>query len=433
MRPGRDKIIMISIHGYVSAAPELGKPDTGGQVVYVLEIARCLGRMGFEVDILTRRFEDQPAVDVVQDGVRVVRIPCGGVEFIPKETIHECLDQWVENAYPYLRKQVKGIAFINSHYWDAGVAGMQLAECLSLPHLHTPHSLGVWKRENMPGKEEEKEQRYNFRHRIMEERRIYQQSQALIATTPQQKEILLASEYSTPEARIRVIPPGYDDTRFFAVSEPTRQAIKRELGMEGKIVLALGRTARNKGYDLLVRSMAPVFERVPDARLLLAVGSTQPTESEEAIIAELRQIAKQSGFADRVMIQDYIPDDRLADYYRAADVFALSSRYEPVGMTAIEAMASGIPTVITTQGGLWDQVTWGVEAVYANPNDPDAFGHAITQILSYPALAAQLAENGAKKARSSFTWTGITQQIVNLAEETRSSANFPVNPAPIMK
>jgi mannosylfructose-phosphate synthase len=146
------------------------------------------------------------------------------------------------------------------------------------------------------------------------------------------------------------------------------------------------------------------------------------------LLDELKHIAKQTGFADRVMLRDYIPDDRLADYYRAADVFALSSRYEPFGMTAVEAMASGVPTVITTEGGLWDQVTWGVEAVYANPNDPDAFGHAITQILAYPQVASQLSDNGAKKARSCFTWTSISQQIVNFADEASPRAGFRVAP-----
>ncbi|HMP07873.1 MAG TPA: glycosyltransferase, partial [Lacipirellulaceae bacterium] len=70
---------------------------------------------------------------------------------------------------------------------------------------------------------------------------------------------------------------------------------------------------------------------------------------------------------ERVMFRDYIADDDLADYYRAADVFCLCSRYEPFGMTAVEAMACGTPTVVTTEGGLWEHLTWGLEAIYANP------------------------------------------------------------------
>jgi mannosylfructose-phosphate synthase len=100
-------------------------------------------------------------------------------------------------------------------------------------------------------------------------------------------------------------------------------------------------------------------------------------------------------------------------------VFALSSRYEPFGMTAIEAMACGTPTVVTTEGGLCEQVAWGIEALYANPFDPEAFGHTIASVLQHAPVAAQLAKFGPRKARSSFTWTGIAQQLISSLETRR--------------
>src|SRR5882757_498739 len=54
------RIAMVSTHGYVAAQPPLGAADTGGQVVYVIELSKKLAQLGFEVDIWTRRFEDQP-------------------------------------------------------------------------------------------------------------------------------------------------------------------------------------------------------------------------------------------------------------------------------------------------------------------------------------------------------------------------------------
>ena len=75
-------ILMLSIHGYVAAEPELGKPDTGGQVVYVLELANRFSRLGVKVDLVTRGFEDQPEFDLVNENFRVWRIPFGGDEFI---------------------------------------------------------------------------------------------------------------------------------------------------------------------------------------------------------------------------------------------------------------------------------------------------------------------------------------------------------------
>ncbi len=421
-----DRIMMISTHGYVAAEPEFGKPDTGGQVVYVLELAKCLARMGYHVDILTRQFEDQPASESVARRVRLLRFPCGGGQFVPKETLCESIPEWVTSVSRFIRSKNLDYALINSHYWDAGLAGQALANELNTPHFHTPHSIGAWKRDNMDGDPEELERKYNFRHRIREEKVVYDECDHLIATTPAQRQILESGEYDVPPNKIATIPPGYDDRRFFPVSLATRSALKQELDLEGRIVLALGRVAKNKGYDLLIQAMPSVCKRVDDARLLLAVGSTEPDESEIDYVNGLRRLAAELGIADRVLFRDYIPDDWLADFYRAADVFALSSRYEPFGMTAVEAMACGTPTVVTTEGGLWEQVTWGLEALYANPFDPEAFGHAMAAVLQHGEVRDQLAKFGSQKARAQFTWTGIAQQLLKLVERdtclTRGSA-----------
>lgn len=414
------RIMMISTHGYVSTEPEFGKPDTGGQVVYVLELSKHLARMGYRVDIATRRFENQPAVEQVAPRVRVIRFPCGGRKFIPKETLCEHIPEWVTNAKRHIKSKKLRYAFINSHYWDAGIAGQALANQLGIPHMHTPHSIGAWKRDNMDGDAETLEKTYNFKKRIREEKVIYDECDIVLATTPQQRDILKASEYDVPTEKIQVVPPGYDDTRFFPVSTASRLALKRDLGIEGPIVLALGRVAQNKGYDLLIRAMQPVFERVPNAQLLLAIGSTEPNKFEIEYVEGLRKLARDLGIEERVLFHDYIPDDQLPDYYRAADVFTLSSRYEPFGMTAVEAMACGTPTVITTEGGLWEQVVWGLEAISANPFDPQAYGHAVCSILQNPRVAAQLAKYGSHKARAHFTWTGVAQQVLRLLQ---SAAN----------
>lgn len=406
------RIMMISTHGYVGPEPEFGKPDTGGQVVFVLELSKCLARMGYQVDILTRQFENQPAEEEVAPRVRLLRFPCGGDDFIPKETLCDSIPEWVENASRYLKQEALQYDLINSHYWDAGIAGQALANRHNIPHFHTPHSIGSWKRDNMDGTPEELETKYNFNKRIREEKVVYDECQVVVATTPAQRDILVGDHYDVPPEKICVIPPGYDDRRFYPVSRATRLALKQELGLEGKTILAVGRMAKNKGYDLLLRSMPPVFERVDNAKLMLAIGSTEPDESEIDQINGLKRLADELGISNRVVFHDYITDEQLPDYYRAADLFALSSRYEPFGMTAVEAMACGTPAVVTTEGGLWEQITWGLEALSANPFDPPAFGHAIAAVLSYPQISNQLAKFGSQKARAKFTWTGIAHQLL---------------------
>ena len=179
---------MVSTHGYVAGVPPLGAADTGGQVVYVLELSKKLAQLGFAVDIWTRQFEDQPPIDIVNERVRVIRIPCGGREFIPKEYLVEHLAEWAENALRYIKAHDLTYRFFNSHYWDAGYATQRLADALDVPHIHTPHSLGLWKKQLMetdfPEDAANFDKKYNFSERIRQETHLYRACDAVIATTP---------------------------------------------------------------------------------------------------------------------------------------------------------------------------------------------------------------------------------------------------------
>ena len=412
------RIAMVSTHGYVAAHPPLGAADTGGQVVYVLELSKKLAQLGFEVDVWTRRFEDQPEVEPVAEHVRILRMPCGGPQFIPKEYLAHSLPEWTDRALAFIRKHGLRYQFINSHYWDAGVAGKLLSEALDVPHVHTPHSLGRWKKAQMegdyPGDEVAFERQYNFTERIRAESELHATSSMVVATTPPQLDLLM--EYGAPAGRCRMIPPGYDDLRFFPVGEASREGLRQRLGFSGTVVLALGRLARNKGYDLLLEGFAVLARRHSEAVLHLAVGGSSATDLEATLLEELRIQAANLGLADRVRFGDFIPDEALADYYRAADLFVLSSRYEPFGMTAIEAMASGTPTVVTVHGGLHRVLTFGRHALFADPLDPEDLGLTMAKVLQLPRLRARLSRMGAHKARSLFTWSGVAQQLLAAAD-----------------
>lgn len=421
----RPRIAMISTHGYVAAHPPLGAADTGGQVVYVLELSRKLAMLGYEVDIWTRQFEDQEELESVCDYVRIIRVPCGGKKFIPKEYLSDSLPQWTENALRIINRHGLSYQFINSHYWDAGIVGQELSEILELPHVHTPHSLGIWKMRQMeidyPDDAAHFERQYNFTERILRERTLYRDADLVIATTPQQLDLLI-NDYDAPAERSRMIPPGYDDNRFFPVGEGSRNAIRSRLGFNGKVVLAVGRMARNKGYDLLILGFSLLAEREPDAILYLAVGGTEPSPPEQAMFTELKSLAAELGLDDRVQFGSFIPDEELADYYRAADLFVLSSRYEPFGMTAIEAMACGTPTVVTIHGGLHPVLTFGRHALFADPLDKEDLGISMLKVLRYSKLRSRMAIMGAHKARSLFTWTGIAQQLIAQVEDRPDAA-----------
>ncbi|MEN3940621.1 glycosyltransferase [Prosthecobacter sp. SYSU 5D2] len=416
----RRRIAMISTHGYVAAQPPLGAPDTGGQVVFVIELSKQLARLGYKVDIWTRRFDNQPETEMVDENVTILRVPCGSNEFIPKEQLYKNIPEWVENALRLIKKQNLSYYFINSHYWDAGLAGQSLSNALNIPHLHTPHSLGSWKKSQMedaaPEDTEKLEDQFNFTARVRHEQRLFQECDMVIATTPPQSD-LIASDYGVAPAKIRMIPPGYDDNRFFPVSEASRQGIRTEMNYHGPVIASIGRLARNKGFDLLIRAFAIVATRIPEAKLRLAVSMQSSDPGDSRMLEELQELVVEHNLQNKVLITDSLPDEQMADYYRAADVFALSSRYEPFGMTAIEALASGTPTVVTTRGGLYRALDFGVHALYTDTEDIEEFGICLLQALKYQRLRNRISQQGSLRVRALFAWSGIAQQLLRAVED----------------
>jgi len=346
-------------------------------------------------------------------------MPCGGKDFIPKEYLYEKIPEWVKNALAYIKKNNLSYSFVNSHYWDAGLAGHMISEKLDIPHVHTPHSIGKWKEEQMetdyPQNADSFEEKYNFTDRIKYETMIYRSCDLLIATTPIQVD-KIESDYDIPQKRIRMIPPGYDDNRFFPIGESSRQAIRAQIGFEGRTVFAVSRLAHNKGFDLLIDSFALVAERMEDAQLVLAIGHEDRDETEEEIYQNLISLTKKHNIEDRVQFVGFIEDEELPDYYRAADLFALSSRYEPFGMTGVEAMASGTPCVVTIHGGLCRVLEYGIHALFADTFDREDLGITMYHVLKYKSLQRRLSEKGAQRARARFTWTGIAQKLLNDVE-----------------
>jgi mannosylfructose-phosphate synthase len=143
---------------------------------------------------------------------------------------------------------------------------------------------------------------------------------------------------------------------------------------------------------------------------------------ERGMLNDLRALAETTGYADRIRFGSFISEEDLADHYRAADLFVLCSRYEPFGMTAIEAMASGTPTVVTVHGGLYRALSFGRHALFADPFDKEDLGITMAKVFRHARLRTRLARMGAHKARSLFTWTGIAQQLLAVVHHENTAA-----------
>lgn len=268
----------------------------------------------------------------------------------------------------------------------------------------------------MRGDSQQVESDYRFEERIRKEFLTYRRCDYVIATTNQQVEIL-SKDYDVPADHIAMIPPGIDEGRYTPVTTSQARALRRRFGFRKHDVYTVGRAAANKGYDLLIRALPELREMVPDARLQLAVGAD--SKADQRKIEKWQALAAELGVAEEVIWLGYVTDNDMADYYRAAPVFALPSRYEPFGMTAVEAMACGTPCVVTVHGGLEEMFDFGSHALFADPKRPREYAVMLSMALRYPALHQRLSIAGARFARRMFGWRGIARRTLVVFDRAR--------------
>ncbi len=403
------RIAMLSIHGYFDPRPILGATDTGGQVVYVLELAKALARRNkCKVDIYTRNFGGRLPEEDVNDDVRVIRIPAGSDQFIPKEKLLPVLDELVDNMVDYIKSNNLEYDIFHSHYWDAGYTAMKVSERLDQWFVHTSHSLGAWKQErfkDVPGAEE----MFRFEERIVQEKIIFKKARGITATSQAEYDNY-KYYYGYESDNMVIIPPGVDVNLFNPGKEDKAEI---DSGLPENYILALARIDHNKGFDLLIHAYALLAAEHPGLYLVIGGGSKDPKQPEIDLKKELVHIAQSYGLQDRVLLPGYVPDEMMPTYYRNARVFILSSRFEPFGMTAIEAMACGTPVVVTSLGGIRHFLTDHEDAMVVNPKNKQELSAAIAEILENKEVASRLREKGLETVHERFTWEAIADQHVD--------------------
>ncbi|UCF04214.1 MAG: glycosyltransferase [bacterium] len=405
------RIAMLSTHGYVDPVPQLGRTDTGGQVVYVLELAQALTKRGVGVDIFTRWFDrERRQVDPLPDctEVRVIRIPSGPWEFIPKEQIYDVLPELASNMVSFVREQGLDYDLYHGHYVDAGIVTLDVVKELGRPAFFTAHSLGAWKREQMCGDPEEMEKQYNYTHRIAEEKRIFESVVAQSVTTELQHE-KLDTLYGYTGENVEVIPPGVDVHTF----HPAAPGEAKPDWLGDRYIFCLSRIDCNKGHDLLLEAFDLVRREVPDVRLVIGGGSKDPQERELEVLSLMRGIIESHGMGERVDIIGYVPDERLVHYYRHAELFVLPSIFEPFGMTAIEAMACGTPVVASKFGGIRNVIITGDNGLLVDPQDETEFADAISKLLADKGLRDRYGQAGCETVRQKFSWEAIADRHID--------------------
>lgn len=396
------RIAQVSAHTSPLAPP--GGSTTGGMNVYVLELSRELARLGYEVDIFTRRDGDLPSIEELAPNLRLIRIDAGPAAPIDKEEIVGYLPDFARNMRAFIAREGLGYDVIHSHYWQSGWVGTLLARELRVPQVAMFHTLGEVKNRARISEQEPK-------RRIRHERTIARRATAIVTASAHER-FLLERYYDADPARIHTVPCGIDTDRFRPLDRATS---RRSLGLseDRPVVIWVGRLERLKGVDILLGALAQLETR--DFTLLIVGGD----EGASVLRAELETQAAEAGITANVRFTGPVPHDELPVYYSAAEVCAVPSYYESFGLAAVEAMACGIPVVASRVGGLVSTVTDGVNGYLIPWRCPEPFAEKLEVLFGNPELRANFGR-AARESVKRFRWETVALDIAALYDHALS-------------
>jgi D-inositol-3-phosphate glycosyltransferase len=396
------RIGMISEHA--SPLALLGGVDSGGQNVYVGQLARHLGEMGYEIEVLTRR--DDPSLPETVDlspGAKVVHVPAGPAGPLPKEDLLEHMGEFTD--FVLARARRRGYDLLHANFWMSGLVAADVKRALGIPFVVTFHALGRVRRLHQGDADRFPDARFTHEDRICAE------ADGLIAECPQDFEDL-SQLYCADPARIVTIPCGFDPAELWPVD---KQTARRKLGLpaEQSLVLQLGRMVPRKGVDTVIRGFARLGRTHGiDARLLIVGGeSDEPDPRLTPEIGRLQGVAREEKVERAVTFAGRRGRHALRHYYSAADVFVTTPLYEPFGITPLEAMACGTPVVGSAVGGVQWTVKDGETGFLVPPGEPDVLADRLARLYRQPELRHAMGRQGIQRVQERFTWSKVAESV----------------------
>lgn len=433
-------ILLISIHGLIRGQDlELGRDaDTGGQTKYVLDLARSLAESEqvAQVDLVTRRVVD-PAVDddyssfiePLSAKARIIRIDAGPEEYLAKEQLWDHLDSFLDNLMNWLNEQPTMPDFIHSHYADAGYVAVKLSNLLSVPLIHTGHSLGRDKRKQLLAKglsHDEIERTYNIARRIDAEEEVLANADLVITSTHNEiEEQYSLYNYYDPQ-RMTVIPPGTNLDQFYPPSPEEKITFKDQIGHflkqpDKPLILALSRPDERKNILTLIEAYGEFQELQEKANLLIVAGTRDDIQDldkgAKAVFKNILLLVDNYDLYGKVAIPKSHESQEVPDIYRmvalSGGVFINPALTEPFGLTILEAAACGLPIVATENGGPVDIISNCNCGELVDPLDKDEIAKALLKFLSDRKTWGCISRNGIEGVRKHYSWQTHSQTYLD--------------------
>lgn len=425
-------LLLISVHGLIRGHDlELGRDaDTGGQTKYVVELARALGENPNveKVDLVTRRIDDKAVssdyakkIEKISDNVNIVRIDCAEQAYIHKEQLWDHLDNFADNLLYYLNHNNLSPHIIHSHYADAGYVGTLLSHQLSIPLVHTGHSLGRSKRNRLLAsgvKKEDIEKRYNMSRRInAEEITLGIASRVITSTNQEIEEQYGLYDFYQPKT-MRVVPPGTDLKKLHppdgSESKKTiADSINHFLDEPNKpFILALSRPDPRKNIISLVNAYGQSKELQDLANLVIIAGNRDDIRDMDSgaqeVLTEILLAIDHHELYGKVSYPKHHSADDVSIIYRLATqsggVFVNPALTEPFGLTLIEAAACGLPIVATDDGGPIDIIENCKNGYLIDPLDYSDITEKLLKVLKNKKQWQQFSFNGMSGVNTFYSW-----------------------------
>lgn len=445
---------MFSVHGLLrSENMELGSdPDTGGQIKYVIELGKALSEQAGirQIDLFTRLIRDEKVdesysrqVEQVTEKFRIVRIPCGGDEYIRKELLWPHLDEYIKNTLEF--NEAQGIApdIVHGHYPDAGYVAQKLSDIYDIPFIYTGHSLGKTKKKNLISNGVDLKalnRDIKIDHRIQMEEKILEKTDMVVASTQHEIEKQYADYDNHTLADYTVIPPGIDVDKFapfyqdecrndLEVQEQqySRQCIKQELerflvGFDKPMILTLCRPDERKNIDGLIEAYGEDKELQLMANLVIFAGirkdiKDQQGSARDVLTGMLLMMDKYNLYGKMAIPKKHDFETEVPELYRMAaehgGVFVNPALNEPFGITLLEASASGLPIVATQNGGPRDILENCKSGIMVDPTDSREIADAIKKIITRKETWQTFSKNGIFNTRKRYTWHSHAKTYVD--------------------
>ncbi|MBS3732070.1 MAG: glycosyltransferase, partial [Desulfobacterales bacterium] len=437
-------IQMFSIHGLVRFEnPELGRDaDTGGQVLYVTELAKHLSSRDDirRVDLFTRLVDDPRVsddyarpIEQYNDKCRIVRIQCGGKKYIRKELLWPYLDEYIDKTIKFIKKEKECPEVFHGHYPDAGYVAMNLAELYDLPFVFTGHSMGIPKKQKLLNdgmKESDIVKKYRIDVRIDTEEEILKNADLVVTSTNQEITEQYGIYTNSEFPKYKVIPPGIDVERFHPYyhdrlpeAEKTEFAKYAQANMlaqlerffmypDKPLILALSRPDKRKNISGLIQAYGEDREIRAMANLAIFAGIrrdiNEMEENEKDVLTRMLLMMDRYDLYGKMAIpKKHDPEYEVPELYRIAaekrGVFVNPALTEPFGLTLLEAAATGLPLVSTNDGGPRDIIGTCENGILIDPNNTAEIADAIKKILIDEQLWEDYSKKGIMNVRRYYT------------------------------